>query len=301
MILACLSGFALWLLLTGYLPTWAAVSLASAGGILLALLGHHEHGDVLSLDVLAHPSGFRAMNPALKMACCLALLVLSILVKSPWTALGLFVYCAVWTMLQGKVSLHEYASLIGIPILFLVISLLALLLDYSHSPVGIWAMPFGKGGWLVMTQAARSHGTLVSARALGAVSVLYLLSVSTPLSDHTAVLRRLHVPPVITDLAVLIYRYIFVLLQTYRSRKAAAESRLGYGSFSRSIRTTGQIYAHLLTDSYRRADACFSAMESRGYDEEIRFLTRPAPFRLRDFLLFAVPLIGLSAALALGW
>lgn len=66
------------------------------------------------------------------------------------------------------------------------------------------------------------------ARALGAVGCLYFLSLSTPVPELLDALRRARVPEVVGDLAVLIYRYIFILFATFRSMRDAAASRLGY-------------------------------------------------------------------------
>lgn len=109
------------------------------------------------------------------------------------------------------------------------------------------------------------------------VGCLYFLSLSTPVPELLDALRRARVPEVVGDLAVLIYRYIFILFATFRSMRDAAASRLGYAGPVRSLRTTGRVYGGLLAHSFRRAQACFDAMESRCYDGGIRFLTREKP------------------------
>lgn len=89
------------------------------------------------------------------------------------------------------------------------------------------------------------------------MSCLYFLSLSTPLPELLAVLRRVHVPAIMVELAVLIYRYIFILLATFREMKDSAASRLGYRGLKRSLRTTGMVYGGLLANSFRRAGALF--------------------------------------------
>ena len=109
------------------------------------------------------------------------------------------------------------------------------------------------------------------------------------------VLRRLHVPKVVIELAVLIYRYLFVLLSVYGNMNHAAASRLGYDGVRRSIRTTGQVYGNLLASSLRRAGAYLDAMESRCYDGEIRFLEEHKPLCPMQ-VLFSVLITGAMAA-----
>jgi cobalt/nickel transport system permease protein len=160
---------------------------------------------------------------------------------------------------------------------------------------GVTGVPFGHG-WLVMTEAAQIQARLVMARALGAVSCLYFLSLCTTMPEILSVLRRLHIPSVATELAVLIYRYIFILLSAYHDRKDAAASRLGYSGFARSVRTTGAVYGNLLAASFHRAGACFDAMESRCYCGEIHFLERKKPVTASAVLLFGSLIAGAALA-----
>lgn len=92
---------------------------------------------------------------------------------------------------------------------------------------------------------------LVLARAVGAVSCLYFLSLTTPVPEVLSVLRRLRMPGVLLDLAILIYRYIFILQTACRGMRDAAASRLGYDGLARSLRTTGMVYGRVLAKSFR--------------------------------------------------
>ena len=98
----------------------------------------------------------------------------------------------------------------------------------------------------------------------------------------------------------MIYRYIFILFATFRSMRDAAASRLGYAGPVRSLRTTGRVYGGLLAHSFRRAQACFDAMESRCYDGGIRFLTRVKPVRAPHALVCGALTAGMVLALVCG-
>ena len=299
MIVAVLAGFVMFSLCVGPLPTAAAAALCVlVGGILLAF-GHHSHGGVLVIDVYARRSRYFAWSPALKTACCVLLLLLCVASASPWVPLVLALILALLTVCGGGIHLHDYLALLSLPAAFLLLSGLALLWDYAPAADGAVAIPFWNG-WLVVTAAAQVRARLVMARALGAVSCLYFLSLSTTMPEILSVLRRAHVPSVMTELAVLIYRYLFVLLSVYQSMKDAAASRLGYSGFARSIRTTGSVYGNLLATSFRRSGACFDAMESRCYDGEIRFLEREKPVTLPAALLFGGLLAGTVACMMIG-
>ena len=284
------------LLRVAMLTALAAALLCVLVGGLLLVFGHHSHGGVLVIDVYARRSRFFEWSPALKTAGCVLLLILCVASPSPWIPLILALILALLTVCGGGIHLHDYLALLSLPAAFLLLSGLALLWDYALVKDGAAAIPFWNG-WLVVTAAAQVRARLVMARALGAVSCLYFLSLSTTMPEILSVLRRAHVPSVMTELAVLIYRYLFVLLSVYQSMKDAAASRLGYSGFVRSIRTTGAVYGNLLAASFRRAGACFDAMESRCYDGEIRFLERKKPVTAPAVLLFGGLAAGAAAAI----
>ena len=297
MITALLAALVLWCLFAGTWPApWPEV-LGAAVGCLFFLFGRHSHGGMLTMDVLARRSRFFPISGTLKTAGCLVLLMLCILSPSPLPPLLLFLVIALLTLLGG-IHLHDYLSLLSLPAAFLLLGGLTLLWEYGPDPSGILSFHLGQG-FLVLTAAAQKRAGLVMARALGAVSCLYFLSLSTPVPELLETLRKLKVPEVLLNLAVLIYRYIFILLSTCERMKDAAGSRLGYGSLRQSLLTTGKVYGNLLACSFRRAGACFDAMESRCYDGEVRFLTADKPVTLPHLLLFGGLITAMTAAVLL--
>ena len=299
MIVAVLAGFVIFSLCAGTLPTAAAAALCVLVGGVLLLFGRHSHGGVLVIDVYARRSRYFEWSPALKTAGCVLLLILCVASASPWVPLTLALVLALLTVCGGGIHLHDYLALLSLPAAFLLLSALALLWDYAPVMDGVLAVHFWNG-WLVVTAAAQARARLVIARALGAVSCLYFLSLSTTMPEILSALRQAHVPSVMTELAVLIYRYLFVLLSVCQSMKDAAASRLGYSGLARSIRTTGAVYGNLLAASFRRAGACFDAMESRCYNGELRFLEREKPVTLPAALLFGGLIAGVAVCLMIG-
>ncbi|WP_130863024.1 cobalt ECF transporter T component CbiQ [Bacilliculturomica massiliensis] len=275
---AVLTAVVVWLLFYGTVATLPLGMICAAAGAGLAALGRHSHDGVLSIDIIAQRSRLCSVNPALKVCGCVGLLIFCVAADSVPVGVGLALAMLLLTVAAGGLPLHDYLALLALPAAFMLVSGLALLFSWEKSPVGVINLPLA-GGWLSVTAAAQVRTLLVMAKALGAVSCLYLLSLSTPMTDIINVLRRARVPAVVVELMYLIYRYIFILLNMHRTMRDAAESRLGYDSYRQSLRTTGQIYGNLLALSFRKAGACFDAMESRCYDGEIRFLEQAKPLR----------------------
>ncbi len=270
---AILTAFLMVCLFVGTLSTipLAVLCVGSAGFFIL--FGHHSHSGIVAIDQFAQHSRLSAWNPTFKTVGVLILLIACVASHSPWPPLAMFFVMLLLTVAAGGLDLDHYLSLIALPAVFLLLSGIVLLWEYAPSADGVWNIAFWHG-WLSVTAENQVRARLVMARAFGAVSCLYFLSLSTPMSELISVGRRAHIPAIVLELAVLIYRYIFILLSTYRTMKDAAASRLGFDGYKQGIATTGKIYGNLLARSFRRAEACLDAMESRCYDGEIRFLER---------------------------
>lgn len=298
---ALLTAIALLSLFAGRLaPIPLAASCLLPAALFLLPAGRHRHGGGPVMDACARRSRLSRENAGVKAAGSLLLLVLCICSGSPWPPLLLFCFLSGVTLLWGKTRPHDYLSLLTLPAVFLLLSALTLLWDFfPERPAGAaLSVPFF-GGWLAVLPASQELAGLVLARAVGAVGCLYFLSLSTPLPELLHAARRAHVPAVVTSLAVLIYRYLFLLLDAARTRRDAADSRLGYRGLRRSLRTTGLVYGNLLAHGFRRAGACYDAMESRCFTGEIAFLTRPKPVTARLLLLLLPAVAAMLAGVLL--
>lgn len=286
-LVAFLIGVVLWCLLYGSMSSAVLALLCIVCGVIFLFCGQHTHGDALSIDILAQHSRLGHIHVALKMVCCLILLFSAAFSRTAMVGIVLAGVTLVLTVVFGKVHLRTYITLLSVPLLFMLVSALALLWDWSIFPNGVLNIPFFHG-YFVVSAAAQARAVLVLSRAFGAISCLYLLNLSTPLAEIIAVLRTIHLPNIITELMYLMYRYIFLLLKTFSTMKQAAESRLGYIGLAASLRTTGQVYGNLLARSFRYASSCFDAMESRCYDGVLRFLQTKKPLRMTHIICCVV-------------
>ena len=303
---ALLCGAFAFLLLWQAVPDWAcwlgSGLSALVGGGLFGARGH-SHGGVLHIDQIAQRSGLGDVAPGCKLAGSLAALVLWVVSASPWPPLAALCCLAWLTVKAGKTPLGRYVDLLLLPASFVALSSLVLLLDRSPVPQGLLDLPLPGGlGYLSATQAGRQQAVLTACRAMGGVGCLYFLSLTTPMHEIMEALRRLRVPQVVIELMVLVYRFLFVLLDRQQRRSTAADARLGYQGLGRSLRTYGQVSAGLLADAFRRASQCYDAMEARCYDGQMRFLTQHKPLRARHAAVACsgVALLGLLVWLSPG-
>ena len=114
-------------------------------------------------------------------------------------------------------------------------------------------------------------------RASAATSCLLLLAVTTPTPDLIQGLRRLGLPAEIAEVALLTWRFLFLLLDAAAAIRGAQESRLGWSNWRRGLHSLGLLIALLLPramDSARRLEIGLAA---RSFDGTLRMLSPARP------------------------
>lgn len=213
---------------------------------------------MLIIDSLAYASRLRRLHPGIKLVAAGVPLLLAAVWQNAVFGLaltGIMCVCSVW---GGRTPLRIYLKLMKLPLVFIGLSLIAIVVNVSGEPV--------------VTAESLARGGQLGCSALGAVSCMYFLALSTPVTDLLYVLEKLHCPHLVLELMLLIYRFVFLLWETAGHLGRAAEGRLGNVNFATSVCTAGQMFATLFIRAFQRSSAIYDAMESRGYDGTIRVL-----------------------------
>lgn len=216
---------------------------------------------MLLIDTLAYSSRLRHRSPGLKAGLATGALLVCVGAPSYLVAGVTLAIMAGLSVIGGGVPLRRYLALMAAPLSFLIPGTLAVVIQVSPTPLGRESLL--AGGKLFCT-------------ALSAVSCLYFLSLTTPMTDILHVLRRARCPALIVELMFLIYRFLFVLLEAARAILTAQDCRLGNRRFKTTLRARGQLLAVLFQRAMFRSSLLYTAMESRCYDGQLRVLSRTA-------------------------
>lgn len=232
----------------------------------------HSHGNrTLDMDQYAVKSGLAHVSPDLKLLVGVISLILCLLSERGFTSIVIASIMIGLILYFGKVKAMEYWHLILIPFSFILLSGIVLLVDVSGNKMGFIDIPVFNH-YFVITKYSLNMSVKVSLKALCSVTCLYMISLSTPMYEVIAVLRKCKVPEIVIELMYLIYRFIFVLLEAYSNMRTAADTRLGYMNWKRSYHSFFGICTNLFVISFRKAAKNFDAMEARGYNGRLRFL-----------------------------
>jgi len=180
--------------------------------------------------------------------------------------------------------LMHYTKLMSIPLGFLILSTITIVVNISDTPMDFFSLAIG-GKYLVASSTSLTEGIRLIMVALSSVSCLYFLTLTTPMIDILVVLRTLRCPKIIVELMMLIYRYIFVVLDMASAIKTSQNCRLGNKDFITELRSVGQMLTVLLVRSMNRSSCLFDAMESRCYNGEILVLEEYCPAKTSELIL----------------
>ncbi|MGA2402597.1 MAG: cobalt ECF transporter T component CbiQ [Syntrophobacteraceae bacterium] len=150
-------------------------------------------------------------------------------------------------------------------------------------------------------QEGAYRGILIGCRVLGAVSVILLMSFATQAHRIFHTLRWLGMPKGWVEVAMLMYRYIFTLLDQATDIMSAQRLRLGYSTLKRSLSSIGVLAGTVMILSMDQAVRTYDAMVLRGYKGYVPFGSLPAMSGKDRWILVLVPGIVLVAYLMCEW
>ncbi|RPF42538.1 cobalt/nickel transport system permease protein [Thermodesulfitimonas autotrophica] len=219
---------------------------------------------MLAFDFWAHHNRLRAVHPALKLAFAAVALGL-VLTGGPAVALAT-ILAAVVLVLAAGVPFCLLLRLLLLPFGFLLPGVLALVVTVGEAVT--WGVQVA--AWRVgVTDAGLNQAYVLGLRALAAVSCLYFLALTTPLPAVLGVLRRVGVPALPLEIAVLTYRYLFVLERVARGICLAQAARGGYRSWRGRLYSLGLLAGQLFLVTYHRAQNLYTALLARGYQDAL--------------------------------
>ncbi len=217
-----------------------------------------------------------------------------ILSTSPLLPVAVF-FLAVATTLALRIPARLVALRLAAPLG--IVAVLALLQSFTSGTTPLWSVPLGS--WqLTATREGVHAAALTASRVCGAVSVVLLLSLVTPAHRIFRALRWFRVPQGWVEIAMLMYRYTFTLLDLTADLTAAQQLRMGYASAGRALTSMGAVCGTVIIRSVDQAVRTHEAMVLRGYRQEIPFGPMP-PLAARDCYVMGLAVAALLLLFAL--
>ncbi len=219
-------------------------------------------------DVATGPGLLQRIDPRVKLITMLSVLIGTALVRNIEVLLGLYALTLVLAVASHlKLSFFVKRVWLFIPVFTGVVVLPATLniVTAGHIvvPLGHWWF----GHRIGMTSQGLHSAALIVSRVAVSISIVVLLTLTTPWAKLMAALRAIYVPRMFIQIMGMAYRYIFYLLGSVddmytarKSRMVGAETDVKAGRAFVAA-TAGALFgkAHTLSEEV------YMAMVSRGY------------------------------------
>jgi cobalt ECF transporter T component CbiQ len=240
------------------------------------------------------------IDPRVKILSLVGLLIVASLVHHiPVLLMMYLVTLALAIMSKLSVGFFVKRVWLFIPIFTGVVVLPATFSFITHGdivvPLGHWF-----GHRVGLTSQGMHSAALIVIRVATSISLVVLLTLTTPWAELLAALRALRVPRMFILVTGMAYRYLFQLLDSVTDMYTARKSRMvGRDTDIVAGRAfVGASAGALFGKAHALSEEVYSAMIARGYNGNARTINR---FRLRAHDLFWVAGCVVAAALALGW
>lgn len=204
----------------------------------------------------------------------------------------MFIICTGLVLGLAKVKFHLYIAMFVYPTLMATLSCIFLALFFG-SGASLTEISLPWTTWAIY-KSGISIAINTFFRVEGALSCLFFLVLTTSITDLCILLRRAHVPRILVEMSMLIYRYIFVFLEVSEKMQVAQKLRLRPSGWISRIRSTALLAGNLFIRTLEQGERTFVAMSSRGYEGNIRLLDDfppPKKIMLLGIALFDILLV----------
>ncbi|MFE3493398.1 cobalt ECF transporter T component CbiQ [Streptomyces sp. NPDC059175] len=234
---------------------------------------------MLPIDAAAHSSRWRRRHPGEKAVLALGLTLCAVALP-PWPG-AVLVAAGTLVVLLGPagVAPRQLWRAWRIPLGFCVTGAVPLLFAVG-----------GPDGWVALAPDGPLHALRLLLRTSAASLGVLLFAFTTPVSDVLPRLVRAGVPAPVVDVAVVMYRISFLLLDAVHRVRQAQAARLGHTSHTAAWRSLAGLAATAFVRAFDRAQRLQSGLAGRGYDGTLRVLVPPAAVSPR-FLAAAAGLL----------
>lgn len=220
----------------------------------------------LTLDGYAHSNKLRNVNPYFKVLFAIVTMLVSLISTSPVIPLTIFLLFTFLILFEAKIPVKFYLKFLTIPLTFALITFIFMMIFFGVGQ-NIFELGFFNLG---ITADGFNRGFLVFARIMGGFSCVAFLALTTPMTELFIILEDIKIPKIVIELAMLMYRYIFVFLDEAINMYHSQETRNGYSTLKKSYKSMGMLISNLFIKTWIKGEQTYIAMESRCYDGSIK-------------------------------
>jgi cobalt/nickel transport system permease protein len=224
----------------------------------------------LTSEEIARRRGLlQALDPRVRLVGLFALVLAVTLSRRLAVVLALFLVAVMIAILSG-VSIRLLARRAWlVALVFTGIIALPAIFITPGNPVATFA-----GGSIRITAQGVATAVLLIARVETAVTLTTLLILCTPWTHVLKALRSFRLPQEVVAMLAMTHRYVFLLVETASQMHESRQSRMvGRLRGAEQRRITARTAGVLLSKSMELSNDVYLAMQSRGFQGDVRILS----------------------------
>ena len=183
---------------------------------------------MIVIDKYAYSNTLRNKNPGVKFTIGLIFLVASMIIKNLIALSLIILLMSIIIVSIAKIDIHDYIKLLKIPMIFLLMSIAMTLINISDdSTLLIKSFSIGQR-YIGFSNESINTSMHILFRAMSCLTCVYFIMLTIPFSQLLIIFKKLHVPSIILELSMLIYRFIFIFMEEVADIRKSQELRFGY-------------------------------------------------------------------------
>ncbi len=218
------------------------------------------------IDDYAYKNKLSKVNPNAKFTIGMLLLILSLI--NPYNYISLLIIAIMSFAIVGvaKIELKDYIHFIKIPLVFLIVSIIMILLTFSGDKEALlYSLNIGSL-YIGVSNESIISSTRLFFRALSCLTSIYFIMLTTPFNQLIFVFKKLHLPDIVLEISMLMYRFIFIFMEEVADIRKSQELRFGYINLKNGYNSFGLLVNMLFKRMMIRYDEMSIALDMKLYD-----------------------------------
>ncbi len=216
------------------------------------------------LEEVAQHNALVQVNPYTKLLMGLGSIILVLFSPNYFIPLAIAGILSLVLLTLARIHPHFYLRVLAIPLGFAVMSVMVIVLTAGGNEP-LWNFPLTSWVVISITPESLHKGIMAFCRIIGGMCALFFISLTTPMTDLFGVMKRLRIPDLFIDIAMLIYRFIFIFMDRSTEIYQAQIMRGSYTKPKESIRSLGMLIGSLFITSWDDGEHLVRAMDARCY------------------------------------
>ena len=218
------------------------------------------------IDDYAYKNKLSKVNPNIKFAIGMLLLVLSLINSYNYISLLIIAIMSFVIVIIAKIEFKDYIHFIKIPLVFLIISIVMILLTFSKDKDSLlYSINIGSL-YIGVSNESIISSTRLFFRALSCLTCIYFIMLTTPFNQLIFVFKKLHLPDIVLEISMLMYRFIFIFMEEVADIRKSQELRFGYINLKNGYNSFGLLVNMLFKRMMIRYDEMSIALDMKLYD-----------------------------------